>query len=426
MISEPQKRTGFLKIAIDGYTLVDIVGFVYISYLLSGDTSSRYLYLASGLFLGWCLTALLSNIGVFQRALLDKKIGALLIHLIFAFISGIAGGTLLFSSKQVGATIILFSPILLFNYYYIIGDDKVAHALKLFLIPFIYYMIKAAIFYNANEGAARILARNRLAYGDLAIGGGYGLAYGCALLGVTIISIIACRRESQFRIKLIYSIIIVLCTLIVIQTRSSVTLVSYAICIAVAVIFRRVEGLQYQKSFSSRLGSLGVSLVLVILIFLNLSYIGRFLLQLSGSIDSIVGQRLASLAYAIIGEGDGGYAIGRLSLPFESFKVFLSHPLIGVAYLHGNGFISSAQFGVARHCEWADTLANYGLIGGLPYIYIYVKLVITLKKYKEIGKAWVLCLFLLGMFNPLRANQAHFVIFFVIPALCTLYRSKEQ
>ena len=144
--------------------------------------------------------------------------------------------------------------------------------------------------------------------------------------------------------------------------------------------------------------------------------IGNLLLTFAEGQSGAFQERLSSLAEMLAGKASGSeYALMRFGLPLQSLSVFLHHPFFGVAYLHGNSFYSPVDFGVANHCEWADSLANYGLFG-LLFLSIYIVAIKEmLKKEIHISKGWIVVLLFMGMFNPFRSFASSLAVFYIVP-----------
>ena len=111
----------------------------------------------------------------------------------------------------------------------------------------------------------------------------------------------------------------------------------------------------------------------------------------------------------------------------KSLKTFINNPLFGVSYRHGNNYLKASDFGIGNHCEWADALANYGLIGGVPMLLIYYYNVReVLQMPNRLSKGWLVCMLVMGMFNPFRSFQSHLILFFIIPVFCCLEEYRQS
>ena len=204
--------------------------------------------------------------------------------------------------------------------------------------------------------------------------------------------------------------------LVIYETLSTITFISYFIGVLIVVVssifFRRRTGL------SSSIVQLLIIGMVVLLVVIFLNEIGEWILSIASNNSTTIGVRLKSLAYMLLGNDSGGlYSENRMYLPIVSLKTFLQNPLFGVAYKHGNGFYRPYLFGVANHCEWADTLANYGLVGGIPLLYIYFSNINKIYKNRTLSFGLVISFLILGMFNPFRCVQTSVVLFFLIPAI---------
>jgi len=147
--------------------------------------------------------------------------------------------------------------------------------------------------------------------------------------------------------------------------------------------------------------------------------------------DSRMFERIFSagnlLAYGI-DNYEASYSLNRFLIPFDTVKTFLESPFFGVAYKHGNMIGGIRGAGVGNHCEFIDAFANFGLIGGIPFVTMYwVQIKEIIKRHiSQPSFAWIINIVLLGLFNPLRYFHFNFVLFFFIPAVALLYERKNE
>lgn len=358
-----------------------------------------------------------------MKAWNDNKLVMLFLYLLYGFFTGIYVGGIIFPLKQFFSGLMMFSSIIAFNYYSAENNyGRLKTILILFLVIWFYYMVSALRFYSENVGAARILASIQDAYGNIAIGGGYTLAYGTAILVTVMLNLLLDNRLKTIPIKVLVTVFMIVGMFVVVSTESTVTLIALAIGIIATIFFRRKDDFSSNTSISNRVIKAIIVIFIGAITLLFISKIGEIVIELSYSFEGILGDRLRSFGYAMSGDKTAGsYALGRASIFTKSFNTFINNPIFGVSYMHGNGFLNMGVFGVGNHCEWIDAFANYGLIIGLLFISIYIK------QFKEVSRSnnklsfgWGICLLSMGLFNPFRSFQSNAAVFFLIPAIASI------
>ncbi|WP_347835065.1 hypothetical protein [Gracilibacillus sp. JCM 18860] len=125
---------------------------------------------------------------IIQTIITNKLIICLGMYLFYTFIVSLITEGLITSIGYSLGQLSLFIGIIMFLYYrQKYSFETFKKLVYVLLAIWIYYCWKAIIFYNKNEFAARdIISHQGEQYGNVAIGEGYGLAFGSALLGVSI------------------------------------------------------------------------------------------------------------------------------------------------------------------------------------------------------------------------------------------------
>ena len=405
------------------FRLIDIISFIYLSFILIGSLSQSYMYIATGLFFVWLFVLLFSYLSSVKRIVHDRKTVLLVFYLIVAFFYGINSAPLEHCLKVFMEALMMFSPFMIFDHYKK-NTASLPILLSLLLVAWVGVSIAMLEFYNTignlygdfyGEGAARVVVSDKEAFGGMILGGGYSIAYGGALFVCVIVNMFLDKYLPSFIEKLIAVIVMITTLMLVLKTESTITTISMVVGVIVTIIYRD----------NAKAGTSKIFLLFGIIFFLICAKsIGKFLIEQSANLEGVVSQRIASFGASLAGSGggDSDYTKMRFLIPFQSLGVFLESPIIGVSYLHGNGFVSPEVFGVGNHSEWCDALADYGLLGGVPYLLIYF---LQVKEIKRMGLkfsiGWAVCLFLLGFFNPFRGFQSHIMLFFMIPAIKLLY-----
>lgn len=408
-------------------SFIDFVTLVYVGYTFFPSSSNETLYVSLFLLAVWLFTAFLTNMDFFRTAFSDSQVFCVVFFVAFVFINGIGVAGWRFTVAQVMAVIMQFSYIVIFNFYlHSTQLYKFKNFFYILLVLFIVIQIITFKFYSENEGAARDLARDSSYYGEIRGVGGYSFAYSCAIFSIVVLNVILDRLTRGFLKNSLLILVIILSVLVIIGTESTTTLIAYFIGVFVCVFFRKNKHTQINDAKVILAIKMVVVILLLLLMFPILKKTGEFLIDISASLTSDLGMRIRQLGSTLIGDAnDGDYTLSRMSIPLESFKTFLKNPIIGICHKHGNGYYKPTLFGAGNHCEWVDALTNYGLIGGIPYLAIYIKQVRKIGKlFPHFSIAWVVCMFVMGLFNPFRTFSSHIVLFFMLPSL-TIVLSEE-
>lgn len=397
--------------------LIDFITCVFCAYMFSGNTGNLFLYISLGLFVIWLVIAYVTKPGFATRCINDKKIICLFVVILYSFMCGMFNGSVIFLIKQVGATILLYSPIFIFDYYCSSGKKSIKFIVGCMLLCWVYFSIKAIIFFTVNVGSAKTLTADSDAYGSIAIGGGLLLAYATAIFSNILVDFILQKRK-----RVICILLLILSIYLLFKTESTVTLVC-TLC-GMAFSFISAKGSNTQKYLRSF-----ISIVLIVLFVFNLENIGRYIVEFGVQLNSTFGNRVKSFGYVFMGDADrGSYAVERGLIMLRSLETFFKYPLTGVCYQHGNGFYPVEDYGIGNHCAWIDAFANYGVIVGAIFCLIYVYQIREIKKNKDsiFSKGWVICLILMGLFNPIKAFHPNLLVFFIIPALNILIGREKK
>lgn len=407
----------------EGIKLFDIAVLAYIFVAVSGSTNDLHTYFSFAICV--CVLFWLLMKKRFRFGISDKRLICAGFFLLFILVFGLPVGRVFFTLKQVGAAIIRFSPMFLFMYYrkqY--GTKSFDFVLKGLIVIMVYYMVVAYNAYTSLGVNARRIADHTGEYGEMAIGGGYFLAYAAALLGVFVFDCLYNKKFHTTSSKIFATLLVILSFLVVYETLSTITLIAYVFGIFISLLLPAAKRYENGKS---NLGVIVVaSMFLLIAIVIVLPIVGTVIIKLSSGGETIMQKRLQDFGYLLTGTGDGSYAVGRMSIPLKSFKTFLKNPIIGICYQHGNGFYKASLFGAGNHCDWVDALCNYGLVGGVPLLYIFFKtLRTTYHKTRRMGLGYAATFLMLGLFNPFICVHTTTVVFLIIPMMVETFNRRE-
>ncbi len=352
----------------------------------------------------------------------DYKVCALVVVLMFTAVHAFPVAGLSHTVKQVMYMLFLYSPIFVFHFFkqpHNRGILKIALSISFAFV--LLFCIYSLVFYTLFPGTARY-AREHAAL----IGGGYGLACASSILSCFLFGLLVngfFNYNKKLRLGVIISIVIMFLT--VYKTESTLTLFILIVGYICCLYFKNNN----KTFFKFRVFLLPFAIIAAIII---LPQLGEFLIDISEAKvnDNRMFKRFFSAGHFLvygIDNTESLYAVNRFLIPFETFDTFLKNPLFGVAYKHGCGYLRPYLFGVGNHCEFVDALANFGIFGGGALLSIYGVQSAEILKYKvDRSKIWILVLFLLGIFNPLRYFQVNFVLFFLLPTFCLYFKDKFE
>lgn len=414
------------KVQINNYikylSLSSIVAIIFICFTLRGSTSDRAMYLSFGLLIIWIFIAFFSQPKVFLNSIKTKPMMLFYSFLLFYFITAIFSAGPLYTAKIIGESFMIFSPILFFEFYRRISLQTLKTIIAISLLFGTYLMFKALIFYSTYENAARRLASNELAYGDVAIGGGYAMAYALTILSIYLFDLILNKKIESLKLQLIISISLIISTFFVIETKSTLTIIWLLVGYSISYISKDNHGKQNNKNNKTKLVFyMKILSLLFIVIFLILTRknIGNFILNVTAGNLDVLSLRFRDIGYALTsGVGNSGQLALRLEIPLKSVSAFLTNPIIGRGYEYGYRAIEAYNY-IGGHGEWVDALGKYGLVGSLLYFSIFVTFIGKERRISKgiIPPTYVIVFVLLGLFNPLVNFQSMYAMLFLIPSL---------
>ena len=162
---------------------------------------------------------------------------------------------------------------------------------------------------------------------------------------------------------------------------------------------------------------------LLILLFATLAIMSPWLFKMAASHvpSEQMSIRLYEIYYFLVGGDTSGYNMnGRMILYGESIKAFLKSPLWGNRTLAFDG-----------HATFLTVLSDLGLIGGIPFYYLYFSSRKRVRKIiDEKGNSYMpifLMLMLMGFTNPIHsALPLMYVVWFLAPLTIETYKEYEE
>ena len=400
-----------------------VIAYFYVFYIIVDPNHEQFLYRAIGLLIAWLITSLLENTSKLLYSLFNKYTVPIYIFLIFILITGQIYGDFIYILKQIGYYTIFFSPVFLLLYYYD-RQSKNKKFIYIIIMAFLYTTIVSTIYYANNPDIARRIASGIIIDDNINMIGGYSLAYSAVISATFLLEVLIKKRNLlTSKLKLLIVALVISQVFLVIYTRSTLTLIWLIIGFTL-VLFSNISILIRQKTVTKFISV--VSLITIVFIFIVFkNEIGIYLYTFNQNTSNIVNLRINSIGEFLLGYNlNSNHFIYRLRLPITSLRSFISSPIIGVGYQYGY-YAERIYDYLGGHGEWADILGSTGLIGFISYLFAIILIPIYNHKRileNRISYSYLIVLFCLGLFNPLRSIHLTLTIFLFIPlfSLCFL------
>lgn len=270
-----------------------------------------------------------------------------LIYTVVAFLLGVSfyASPIYFLS----ASILLILPGIIYLYY--IELDRHLYLKKLAYFSIIPCVITCALTLSVLSiypDASRVLAtasEEKSIYMSMGTGG-YGFVFGLTFMITAIAKAITTKKHIWKKAFLIVCLIYMFFLIIKASYTMSIILTTLGI---VLVLINKNKKTIILCAF----------ITLLLCIFVNGNILSSAITNFAGlfSNDSLVQLKLLDTADYFADSNSSIYASGRIELYETSLKSFIAYPLFG------DLFFGNATFG--GHSSWLDTLAKYGLCGGI-------------------------------------------------------------
>ena len=392
---------------------------LYCIYYISGYSSAMHNFVIVALFLLWNIVAIIEDSRAYLYAFNTKSVAWLILFLGYYFITSIIEGDIVYTLEYVIIYACLYGTAFQSKYYLYRNNTRELRMLvNVLVLAFVAFSLAAIIFYMLYPSAARTLAADYYAFDNIAIGGGYSIAFGASILAIFLFELLLRKRSYDRRLFLRFLVLFVLFEFLLIKTESTTTLIASLVGIISAplVLAYRSNNVKGGKIIVTAL------LMIALLIFvINMNEIGRSIVQLTmNSTDNVMLRRFnrigLKLQYQGVMTGYTNYVDERFSTITSSWNTFLKHPILGVGYKCGNIYSLLPQYGVGTHSELFDTLAQHGIIGSAFWLmFIYRSIRGQLRHGNS--KAWIYPFIIMLIFNPFRSFHGFVVIFFIIPVM---------
>lgn len=317
--------------------------------------------------------------------------------------------------------ILVFFPILICEYLKMMSSSMILRSLKCFLIVFACFCIIAIGFYIANPGLAREMAGQEIE-DQMAIGGGYLLAYAAAILGVYFFSKLINKRISR---RPAYIVFCIICVCVVYLTQSSITTLAMFIGIVISLIMKGRETSGNPIEGVLKIGFIGIFVfILVCVIVYNKYAIAEWVLDfIEGKDSNVLFKRIGEIVNSFVYGKKSWHYEDRTETLTESIALIKQYPIFGVGYKYGYVYSQGMYWGLGNHSEILDALARYGIVGGVLWLSPYFR---TLKQIFRKNLGCAITILMLMYFNPFVSFHSNAVMFFFIPLCEEILRRRNQ
>lgn len=413
----------------NGIGISSIFYLIYASYYISGYSSKAHNYIIIALFTIWVIFAFIEDTKSFSKAVSNDTLLWAILFLFYYFFTSIFFGDLTNTMEYIAKYILLFACVFQFKYYQARKNPReMKFIVVCSLFVWSFFAIKAIVFYITVPSAARTLASDFYAFDNIAIGGGYAIAFGSALLCVYLFERLINRKTSKKSIVLICGVIVLLLFYLLIKTESTLTLIACAVGMVLAII-RRIWRNDGKLSTLNRVILTMALLIVSIIIIFNFQEIGEWIINVTkdGTENTIIrrfnriGQKMA---YSSTGSTYENYVDERFSYIELSWQTFLKNPIFGVGFKSGNIFSELENNGVGMHSAICDILAQHGIVGFIPFLMFFIKALS--KECKVYYNTYIAVMLFMVAVNPFEYFHAYAAIFMLIPMIELLITYSNQ
>lgn len=397
-----------------------ILYLVYATYYISGYSSQLHNYVLVALFSAWTIIAIVEDINAFNKAFNNKMVVWAILFLFYYFFTSFMYGEIINTMEYIAKYIMLFACVFQFKYYKARNNSRELKFIVIcILVVWAFFAVKAIAFYIAVPSAARTLASDFYAFDNIAIGGGYAIAFGSAILCVYLFERFINRNIFKRSWKLIFFVLVIVLFYLLIKTESTLTLISCT----VGIVLSEIRKIWRNDGARNDLQKIIITILLVsgsIVFLLNIQEIGEWIIEITkDGVDNTIIRRLNRLgekmAYSATGSTYENYVDERFGYVIQSWNTFLENPIIGVGFKSGNIFSNLEHNGLGMHSAICDLLAQHGVLGSIPLIMFFVR---GLKK-----ECWVyyntytVTMLFMIVVNPFEYFHAYMAVFTLIPMI---------
>lgn len=398
---------------------------IYCSYYISGYSSQYHNYIITVFFVCWNICALMEDYYSYSKAFMCKSMFFLVLFLLYYFLMSLFNGTIVYTLKYLVIFTTLYGLVFQCRYYLIRNREReIKFILVLTTVVFWIFSINAIAFYFVNPSAARVLAADYYAFDAIAVGGGYSIAFGAALLSVYVFELLIRKKVKRKGYVLLFVVGILILEVLIFMTESTITLIANLVGLIVAFLRMMYYGKDNNAKvlFSTRkLLTIFIVLVIFIAFILNIQTIGRFIIDAtSGHLEKIFFRRINRIGEKLLYTGTGVNYVNYIDERFNTIKIswhtFLENPVLGVGYKCGNNFSELKSLGVGTHSALFDLLAQHGIVGTALWLTFFIS-ALKNQRINSSCKGYFITLIIMMILNPFTSFHGYFVLFMLIPML---------
>lgn len=403
-----------------GIGISAILYLIYASYYISGYSNQLHNYILIALFAVWTFIAIVEDMNSFNKALNNKTVVWVILFLFYYFFTSLIYGDIINTMEYIAKYILLFACVLQFKYYKARNNPReLKFIVVCTLAVWVFFTTKAIAFYIAVPSAARTLASDFYAFDNIAIGGGYAIAFGSAILCVYLFERFINRNITKKSLKFIFFALVIVLFYLLLKTESTLTFISCAVGIILSIIRKMWRN----NGARSDLNRLVMTILLVsvsLIVLLNIQEIGEWIIEITkdGTDNTIirrfnrVGQKMA---YSDTGSIYKNYVDERFGYIAQSWNTFLKNPIIGVGFKSGNIFSNLKNNGLGMHSAICDLFAQHGVLGSILFIMFFIK---GLKKECWVYyNTYIVTMLFMIVVNPFEYFHAYIAMFTLIPMI---------
>lgn len=383
--------------------------------------TGSYIYIYIPMFL-WIFLAALKHPQRFVNIFRRKNNSALLIFLLYilvicstfgTFQNGI-GNTVRYLGLFVGAIVLEY-----YQYEYSTLKTLVGFSAAIWG----YYILKSLRFYFDNPGAARlIMSHQGEQYANVAVGGGYGLAFGCALIAVYLFGLFLTeKKEWKLSIRLILIFSIIVMVMLCLKVESTITLLALILGLFIDFSLYLMSKIG-KKSRQNTVIIIFIMIIVLMLIVMFDGQIGTLLANSSITGNKVIDSRIQEIGMTLAGNQMVGDVQLRYNVYIKSLYTMFTRPLFGSIASYGFG----TRIGVSGHSELLDVFALYGWPCGIAFFLWYKRNIHFQTRKYALNEGYYFVAWVLLVANQFTYWSSAWALFFIVPAVQTLYFNRDN
>lgn len=385
---------------------------VYISLeMLNIEVSNSILYGTFGLWLGSIVCFDSSRV---NNIVSNKKYLFFILFLCFYFISSLFVIDIGTAFNRIISFSTIFSPILMYDYYYRMGKRFRLYVIFIFIILL---LIDIPVLWNTIQESGLGLRVGNSDY--YRIKNSFNLSYSFAILAPAITYIIAnILRGNNYNKKWVLLLIVIDIGIVALVAMSMFVTAIVITIIGVILAFIYKTRNWIVKSI--------VAVVLASIFFVSFfdSIIGFISDSTVNLTTRALEERVDEINLLLTGEYSQAEDLNdRSNLGLKSLETFVANPLFGINHKAVN-YESMVDLYLGNHSSWIDSLARYGLFALLLFSFLIRS---GQRISKECKSSYALFAFAtVGLFNPVFYFPQMSVTFLFIPFLTDIILDKNE